>query len=101
MADLTTRVLIEIRDELRSTKDELGSELRSTKEQLSSRIDESNTRLDRLEHRQVEGELRLGTAIATLTGVMSDLRDKLIEDHSLRDVVVDHERRLATLEAGR
>lgn len=98
MADLTTQILVEIRDEIRSTKEELRSELRSTKEELSSRIDQTNSRLDRLERRQVEGELRLGTAIATLTGVMSDLRDKLVEDHTVRNVVVDHERRLAALE---
>jgi hypothetical protein len=76
MADLTTQILVEIRDEIRSTKEELRSELRST-----------NSRLDRLERRQVDGELRLGTAIATLTGVMSDLRDKLVEDHTVRNVV--------------
>jgi hypothetical protein len=90
MADLTTQVLVEIRDEIRSTRTD-----------LSSRIDETNTRLDRLERRQVEGELRVGTELATLTGVMRDLRDKLIDDHGLRDVVVDHERRLTTLEARR
>jgi hypothetical protein len=90
MADLATQVLIEIRDEIRSTKHE-----------LSSRLDQSNTRLDRLERRQVQGELRLVTDIATLTGVMRDLRDKLIEDHSLRDVVLDHEQRLVSLEVSR
>jgi hypothetical protein len=90
MADLTTQVLIEIRDEIRSTKEE-----------LSAWVDQTNSRLDRLERRQVEGELRLGTELATLTGVMRDLRDKLIEDHTLRDVVIDHERRLTTLETAR
>jgi hypothetical protein len=32
---------------------------------------------------------------------MRELRDKLVEDHTLRDVLVDHERRIVSLESSR
>jgi uncharacterized coiled-coil DUF342 family protein len=109
MADLTTKILIEIRDEIRTTRSELSDRIDQTNarldqtnarlDQTNTRLDQTNTRMDRLERRQVEGELRIGTEIAKLTGVMSELNDTLRADFKTRDVVLDHERRLTALEA--
>jgi hypothetical protein len=93
MSDITTQILIEIRDEIRQTNSRL--------DQTNSRLDQTNSRLERLERRQVDTEVRLGTELATLTGVMRELRDFLRDDLSLRAVVTDHEHRLATLEGAR
>jgi len=87
MTDLTTQILIEIRDEIRTTRGD-----------LSDRIDQTNTRLDRLEKRQFEGEIRVSTEIVALTGVVRDLRDTLLEDRVLRQTVDNHEQRIRVLE---
>ena len=94
MADLTTQILIEIRDEIRTTRSHLSGRI----DQTNARLDQTNTRLDRLERRQVEGELRIGTEITKLMGVMSELNDTLRADRTTREVVLDHERRLTALE---
>jgi hypothetical protein len=110
MEDLTTRVLIEIRDEIRATKDELRDELRATKDELRDELratknelrDEirgTNSRLDRLEKRQSESEIRLGTEIVAVVGAIRELRDTLLEDRQLRQTVDNHETRLRALES--
>jgi hypothetical protein len=48
MADLTTQILIEIRDEIRATNqrlDQVASGLNSRIDKTNTRLDESNTRL--------------------------------------------------------
>lgn len=90
MADLTHQILIEIRDEIRSTNSRL--------DQTNSRLDQTNSRLDRLEKRQVEAEIRVSTEVAALTGVVRDLRDTLLEDRHLRQTVDNHEQRIRALE---
>jgi hypothetical protein len=83
MADLTTQILIEIRDEIRAT---------------NTRLDQSNTRLDRLERRQVEAEIRVSTALVDVVGAVHEMRDAFLEDRQLRDTVANHEQRLQALE---
>jgi hypothetical protein len=90
MADLTTEILIEIRDEIRATRTE-----------LSSRIDQTNERLEQVAKRQVETEIRLSTEVVALSGVVRDLRDTLLEDRHLRQTVDDHEQRIRSLESAR
>jgi hypothetical protein len=90
MTDLTNQILIEIRDEIRSTNSRL--------DQTNSRLDQTNSRLDRLEKRQVEAEIRLSTEVVALTGVVRDLRDTLLEDRLLRQTVDNHEQRIRALE---
>jgi len=83
MADLTTQILIEIRDEIRTT---------------NQRLDTTNQRLERLERRQVETEIRVSTQLVEVTGAIRDLTDVIVEDRELRNAVADHERRLVALE---
>jgi len=75
--DLTIEVLKSIRDELRGT----------------------NVRLDRVERRQADTEVRLATELVAVVGAVNEVRDLLREDRHLRDRVDDHERRLAAVEA--
>jgi len=105
--ELTTQILIEIRDEIRANKAEtreglasVREELRETKSELSVRIDGTNARLERLERRQTETEVRLATEIVALAGSVHELRDVLLADRALRATVADHERRLTRIESG-
>jgi chromosome segregation ATPase len=97
MADLTTQILIEIRDEIRSTNQRLDAtngRLDSTNE----RLDSTNHRLERLERRQVETEIRISTQLTEVAGAIRELTDVIVEDRELRNTVADHERRLVALE---
>ena len=89
MSDLTTKILIEIRDEIRNTRSD-----------LNGRIDRNTERLDRLEKRHVVTEVRLATELSSVTGAIHELRDTLIEDRRFAALVADHERRLVRLERG-
>ena len=88
MADITTQVLIEIRDEIRLTREEVRDEVRKT-----------NNRLERLERRQVEAEVRIATEIVAVGGAIREMKDAFLEDRRLTEQVSDHERRIQTLES--
>ena len=104
-ADMTTKILVEIRDEIRITNARLedtrvGLEARidETKVGLAARIDETNARLDRSERRQIETEIRLATEIIGVAGAVREVRDLLREGLGLNAKVADHERRIARIE---
>jgi len=81
MADLTTQILIEIRDEIRSTNqrlDQVASGLNSRVDETNTRLGESNTRLDRLEQRQVESEVRVSTVLVDVVGAVHEMRDAFL-----------------------
>lgn len=94
MSDLTTKILIEIRDEIRNTRDGLAGRIDET----NSRLDETNVRLDRLERRQVATEVRVATELTAVTGAVHELRDLLIDDRKYSARIEDHEQRIAALE---
>ena len=74
--DLTTEILIQIRDEIRKTNERLDS----TNERLDStneRLDSTNERLERLEARQTETELRLATELVAVASAVRELKDAL------------------------
>ena len=101
MADLTTQVLIEIRDEIRTTRTDLTERIDQTNarlDQTNARLDQTNARLERAEKRIVESEVRVSTELVALTGVVRDLRDTLLDDRHLRQAVDDHEQRIRALE---
>ena len=98
MEDVTTQVLIEIRDEMRLVRDEV----RQNREEVSKtneRLDGTNSRLDRLDRRQVETEVRISTELVAVTGAVREMRDAFLEDRRLTAQVSDHERRILTLES--
>ena len=74
--DLILEVLKQIRDEAKKT----------------------NVRLDKLEHRQAETEVRLATELVAVAGAVRELRDTLLEDRNLRRTVEAHEKRISALE---
>jgi septal ring factor EnvC (AmiA/AmiB activator) len=87
MSDLTTQVLIEIREAIRETN-----------ASLSSRIDQTNERLDRVEKRQVATEVRLATELSEVSSGIRQLNDSLIDDRHFSARIADHEARIARLE---
>jgi hypothetical protein len=91
--DLTTRILVQIRDEMRGIRDEV----RGTNE----RLDQTNERVAALERRQTESEMRIATALVDVGGTLREVRDLLRDDMSLRPRIEDHESRLAALESAR
>jgi hypothetical protein len=102
MADVTTEILIEIRDEIRATRTDLSTRIDETNarlDQTNGQLDQTNTRLDRVERRQTAGEVRLSTEIVAVVGAIRELRDAIVEDRDLRGVVLSHEQRIARLEA--
>lgn len=94
--DLTTRVLIEIRQELRETKDEL----RETKQSLNARVDHLSDRIELvngdLGRRILESELRTATAIHELGGTLREVHT-LLKDRALHDRVSRCEREIDDL----
>jgi ABC-type transporter Mla subunit MlaD len=84
--DITIVVLREIRDEMRGMRAE-----------LSERIDQTNVRLDAMEHRQTETEVRLATELAGVIAAVNEVRD-LLRDN-LIPVVKNHERRITAIES--
>jgi hypothetical protein len=75
--DLTLKILTEIRDSIRET---------------NSRVDQTNVRLEAVEHglgevnqRLVESEIRLGTGITALAGTLEDVKGLLKDRLDLRD----------------
>ena len=94
-SDLTIEILKGIRDEVRIT----NARLDETNTQLGAFRSDANMRLDRLERRQTEGDVRVQTEVAAVVGAVDRLRDVLLEDRALRQRVDDHERRLVAIES--
>lgn len=93
--DLTIRVLIEIRDEIRSTNQRVDR-TNERVEHLSTRVEHLSTRFDDvsddLGRRIVESELRTSTAITELHGTVRDIHGLLVDRLDLRDRVERCER---------
>ncbi len=88
--DLTIEILKGIRDEVRATNSRL--------DMLTEGLGETNGRLDRLERRQIDAEIRTSTALVDVAGAVREVRDLRREDLGLRARVDDHERRLRAIE---
>ena len=81
--DLTIEILKGIRDGVHA---------------LSGRVDETNSRLDRLERRQVDADVRISTLLTGVAGAVDDMRDLFRDDRVLRTRVDDLERRVGAVE---
>ncbi len=66
-----------------------------------ARLGAAVERLDRLERRQVETEVRLATELVSVVGAINSLRTTILEDRALRHTMEDHEARLQALESKR
>jgi septal ring factor EnvC (AmiA/AmiB activator) len=65
---------------------------------VRAEIRETNERLDRLERRQTETEVRLATELVAVAQAVGELKTLLDTRLQLRDTVADHEQRLANVE---
>ena len=95
--NLTVRVLVEIRDEIRKTNvrvDALGDRLDTRIDALGERLDK---RIDKLGDRLTEVEIRTATSITSLVGAVNDVRDLLRDRLDLRDRVERCEHDIADL----
>jgi hypothetical protein len=82
-ANLTVRILEDIRDELRGVRAEHAA---------------TNERLDRLEKRQSADAIRLATEIVTVAKGIGEVRDLLRDRKAERATLTDHEKRIRTIE---
>ncbi len=94
MSDLTTKVLIQIRDEIKGTRDDLNTRLDAT----NSRLDATNSRLEVLGRRQVESDVRVGTELVGVRNAVERVVELLRIDRSLRHDMDDLKERVAKLE---
>lgn len=98
--DLTLKVLIEIRDELRSHGGRID-QTNARLDQTNAKIDQTNARLDlvrdELGARIVESELRTATAITDLAGSVREVKVLLRDRLDLRDRVERCEQDIADL----
>jgi hypothetical protein len=92
-SDITMQLLAQIRDEIRTTRGELGAEIRKT----NLRLDQTNLRLERLEQRVVASEIRVATALTEVAGTVREVRDRLDDRLELRDRVERCEHDIADL----
>ncbi len=97
MSDLTTQVLLEIRDAVRATNgriDALGDRF----DGLNERVDGLNERVDAIGRRQVDGEIRVATLLTQVAGDMREMKDAFLATRSVEKTVQDHELRLRRIE---
>jgi DNA-binding XRE family transcriptional regulator len=81
----TTQILLQIRDELRRTREELKDEIGAT-----------DRRLERLERRQTEDSVRLASELAAVANAVTQVRDLLREQRADQGGrLEDHERRIS------
>ena len=83
-----------IRDEVVKTNERLDA----TRTELSATRAELSGRLDRLERRQTESEIRLATAITAMAGTLIEVRDLLKDRAEDRDRMTQFEHRLEVVE---
>jgi chromosome segregation ATPase len=91
------KVLREIRDEVKAN----GQEIQETNVRLGrleAGMDRLDERVESLEHRQTETEMRLATELIAVAHAVEGVKDLLRDRLDVRDKVEDHERRIATLE---
>jgi len=85
--DLNTTILLQIRDEMKATREELRGELHET-----------NERLERLERRQTEDAVRVATELVSVAHAVGQVRDLLRDQRVDRGRLDDFEHRISTLE---
>ncbi len=95
--DITVKILVEIRDEIRKTNERIDE----TNTRLDARIDQTNTRLDEvkesLSRAIVESEIRTATAITGLGGTLQEIKDMLSDRLEVRDRVDRCEQDIAVI----
>jgi hypothetical protein len=73
-------------------------EVAGVRGELRHGLAEVTERMDRLERRQTEADLRVATELVAVAGAVREMRDAYREDRALSHRVDDHERRLSEVE---
>ncbi len=97
MPSLSTKILIEIRDEIKASNqriDATNQRLDATNQRLDVTID----RLDLVARRQTESEVRLATELVAVTDAVNRLTQAFRSDKALEGDVADLKRRVGKLE---
>ena len=87
-------VIDDLRTGLQGVRDEIRDKVQGVRDEVQG----VSQRLDRLERRQTEAEMRVAMELIAVGGAVREMRDAFLGDHSLRTRVEDHERRLAAIE---
>lgn len=97
--DLTVEILRGIRDEARATNARLD-ETNARLDALTVEVGFAQTpeRLDRVERRQTEAEIRWATEVVGVAAAVKEVRDLLRDERWLKKRADDHEARLEALE---
>jgi hypothetical protein len=90
-----TDITLEI---LKSLRDELHHGLNGVCEDLREGLAGVTERIDRLERRQTETDLRIATELVAIAGAVREIRDAYREERALSHRVDDHERRRSDVE---
>jgi hypothetical protein len=98
MKDHTIEVLKGIRSDIGALREDLNARVDALREDLTARLDGQAERMDKMDRRMVETEIRLATELVAVATAVREVRDVLIEDRGLRSQVHDHEQRLQRLE---
>lgn len=98
MPSLSTRILVEIREEMKGMRNELREEIKATRHELSERIEATNERLDIVARRQTESDVRISTELVALGGAVERLTQAYRADKALVGDVADLKRRVGKLE---
>ena len=93
-SDITVEILKDIRDEIRQT----NVRLEGVSNALELTRTELGERMDQLQRRQTETEVRLATELVAVVGAVHTVRDAVLEDRRVRQTVDDHEARIRVLE---
>lgn len=104
MPSLSTKILIEIRDEMKATRRDLSARLDATNERLdvtNARLDTTNERLDLVARRQTESEVRISTELVALGAAVERLTQAYRADRTLQSDVADLKHRVGRLEGAR
>jgi len=83
---------------LKSIRDELHEGLAGVRHDLLEGLAGVTGRMDRVERRQTEAELRIASELVAISGVVREMRDAYREERALSHRVDDHERRLSEME---
>ena len=97
---ITVEILKDIRKELQTTRETLHADLRDTRDELRAELRETREqltdRIERLERKQTESDIRISTELVGVASAVFQVRDLLRE--TVRTQLHDHERRITALE---
>jgi archaellum component FlaC len=100
-SELTTQILVQIRDEMPSMRSELNgvrAELNGVRADLHRLEERQSEDVRRLEARQTEDGIRLATEVVAVARAIGEVRDLLRDQRLDARKLEDHETRISRIE---